>query len=160
MSWRHSLILCVLLASIITCRAQELPMRAVSYHEGFETGDDPVDFWTSNGEYQVNFKGITEERAFEGQRSFKLDVTMKSGSYLYWECPLRLPAEGDLKFSARIFVDEGTTASVGLGLNWMFPPTHHSGCGPFESFDRPTGEWRLIEGDVDAAGQALSLIHI
>ncbi len=140
----------VVLSSVAMC--QDLPMREFAYHEGFEAGDDPVEFWVSNGEYEVNFKGVTDERAFEGERSFKLDVSLTSGSYFYWHVPVRLPAEGDLTFSARIYVDEGSNAKAGLGLNWFFPPTHHSGCGPFESYGEPTGEWKLIEADLGDVG--------
>ncbi|MEA3400900.1 MAG: hypothetical protein U9R79_06580 [Armatimonadota bacterium] len=130
--------------------AQDLPLRDVAYHEGFEDGDDPFEFWVCDGEYEVNFRGVTDEQAFEGDRSFKLDATLSSGHYLYWHVPTDIPAEGDLHFSARMLLGEENTASVGLGLNWAFPPTRHSGCSPFEGYSEPTGEWKLIEADVSA----------
>ncbi len=123
-------------------------MRDVAYHVDFEDGQDPVTFWVSNGEYEVHFKGVTDERAFEGDRSFKLDVSLTSGSYFYWQIPVRMPAEGDLRFSARIYAEEGHTAAAGLGVNWAFPPTRHSGCGAFESYREATGEWKLIEANM------------
>ena len=38
--------------------------------EDFED-EDPVTFWATNGEYEVNFKGLTDERSYGGKR-FKL----------------------------------------------------------------------------------------
>ncbi|MFW6156460.1 MAG: hypothetical protein ACOC7J_03995, partial [Armatimonadota bacterium] len=125
----------------------------VSYHMGFEDGEDPVQHWVSNGEYEVNFKGVTDERAFAGRRSFKLDVTLTSGSYCYWHVPVRFPAEGDLDFSARVSTGEGHTARTEVGVNWTYPPTRHSGIGAFGEAPAPTGDWKLIEGDVVAGGR-------
>ncbi len=131
---------------------QDLPMQDVSYHLDFEDGADPVSFWVASGDYEVNAKAVTDEQAYEGQRSLKLDVTLTSGGYLYWSVPIRMVAEGELHFSARILAGEGNQASAGLGFNWMFPPTHHSGCGPFEDAGKPEDGWKLIEGDVVASG--------
>ena len=107
-----------------------------SFYEGFEE-KDPVQFWVSNGHSDVAFKGLTDEAAFEGKRCFKLDVTIQDGSYHYWRIPLNVPCEGKLKLSARLRVGEGTTA--GVGVNFAFPPTSHSGCGAFETVNEPTG---------------------
>ena len=131
--------------------AGPLPTKPFSYHEDFE-GKDPVQFWVSNGKHEINFKGITEDMAFSGKRSFKLDVTLKSGSYHYWSAPVKVPCAGRLKFSGRIWVEQPTSGSVGLGANFAFPPTHHSGCGPFDRFGKPTGEWKLQECDLVARG--------
>lgn len=157
---RTKLCLLTLLTTLSVAGAQELPLTDFSYHEGFEADEDPVRFWVTNGEYQINFKGITDERAFEGTRSFKLDVTLTSGSYFYWHCPVRVIAEGDLRFSARIYVAEGNTAHAGIGVNWIYPPTQHSGCAPFESYNEPADEWRLIEADLDeiAPGNAQGVL--
>lgn len=149
---RAMLCLLMLVALLGPGVAQELPLTDFSYHESFETGEDPVRFWVSNGEYEVNLKGVTDERAFDGQRSFKLDVTLTSGSYFYWDCPVQVIAEGDLRFSARIYVAEGNTARAGIGVNWIYPPTRHSGCGAFEDYEEPADEWRLIEADLDEIG--------
>jgi hypothetical protein len=130
--------------------AQDLPMVDYSYIESFEEGDSPVKTWVTNGEYETNFMGITDEKAFDGTHSFKLDITIKSGSYHYFHVPLRIPLEGKLDFSGHIFIEEGDGISVGLGPNMFFPPTTESGCGSFESFKGPTGEWREIEGDLIA----------
>ncbi|NLO05395.1 MAG: hypothetical protein GX131_06145 [candidate division WS1 bacterium] len=133
--------------------AQDLPLEDFSLQIGFEDGEDPVRFWVANGEYEVNFKGVTDEAAAEGTRSFKLDMTINSGSYFYWDIPVQIPSEGELSFSGRIRAGEGNTATAGLGLNWVFPPTSHSGCGPFESIEGGAGDWKLITGDVVRDGQ-------
>ena len=54
-------------------------------------------------------------------------------------CRCAVPCAGRLKLSARILVAEGNTAHVGFGTNFVFPPTHHSGCGAVESFQADGG---------------------
>ncbi len=143
------LLLSASLIPALVC-AQDVPLRDFTYHESFEDGRDPVREWVASGDFTINSKGITDECAFDGERSFLLDVTLDDSGYFYWHVPLDVPAEGDLRFSARVLTGEGHNASAGVGLNWVFPPTHHSGCGEFESYREPTGQWRLIEADIDA----------
>ncbi len=146
-------LLCLLTLPLIA-GAQDLAMHDFSYLADFEDGKDPVVRWVTNGEYEINFKGVTDEKAFSGDKSFKLDVTLKSGSYHYWSCPVRVPCGGELKFSARMLLDEGTNGKAALGANFVFPPSSHSGVGTWGSQDGPTGEWKLVEGDLCAQGQA------
>ena len=63
-------------------------LEKFSYVQDFET-EDPVAFWATNGEHEVHFKGLREEQAFSGKKSFKLDVTLKSPGYryYYWKIP-------------------------------------------------------------------------
>jgi len=124
----------------------------VSVHEGFEETPPKVTEWAQNGPSTVNFSGVTDEKAFQGTRSYKLDVTIDSGSYHYFGAQMPMPAEGDLKMTAQVFVAEGTSARVGFGTNMLYPPTHHSGCGSEETFEGPTGEWKLVEMDLNARG--------
>jgi hypothetical protein len=126
----------------------ELQLHKFSYHEGFEDAAPRVELWAHNGQSQVHFLGPTVEQAFEGKKSFKLDVVIASGSYHYWGLPVRVPCAGRLKLSARMLVAEGNSAGVGFGTNFVFPPTQHSGCGAVESFSKPTGQWRRIECDL------------
>ena len=65
-----------------------LALNSYQYHEGFETAD-PFVFWASNGSYTVNSKGLSTDRANSGTKSFKLDVTLPAGVYLYYKIPLR-----------------------------------------------------------------------
>ncbi len=133
--------------------AQDLPMREVSFHDGFEDGDDPFRDWVASADHEINFKGLTEEFAFEGERSFKLDMTFNSSGYVYFHIPVNFPTEGDLQFSGRMLGGEEHTATAGLGLNWVFPPTTHSGCGPFEDVREPGDEWKLIAADATTSGE-------
>ena len=94
--------------------ASALPLSRFSYAEDFEERD-PVSFWTSNGEVEVNFKGLTEEQALTGKRSFKLDITVKSGSYHYWRAPVRMPCAGKARFTGAILVTECKSAGL-MGL--------------------------------------------
>ena len=136
---------------VISGQTAELPTRPFEYHEDFET-KDPVQFWVANGDYEVNAKELTEEHAASGKKSLKLDVTLTKSTYCYWSVPLRVPCAGKLKFSGRIRVETIEGGRVGLGCNFVFPPTHHSGCGAFDTFNKPTGEWRLQESDLVERG--------
>jgi hypothetical protein len=143
----------VMLGMMLCCApcpvaGQELPLQPFSYHEGWEGEAPQVTLWANNGPSTVNFLGPSDEQAFEGKRSLKLDVNLDGGTYHYWGAAVRAPCAGTVRLSARVLVAQGTTARVGFGTNMVYPPTHHSGCGPAETFDGPTGEWRLVEVDL------------
>ena len=129
------------------------------YHEDFEE-KDPVFLWAHSGEQQINFKGVTDEKAFSGEKSFKLDVTIKSGGWHYWGVQMKVPCAGDLKFSARILLEvaENIGASarslgaVGLGANFVSAPFDTSGCLAFDRLVQPSDEWRLQQCDLVAMG--------
>jgi hypothetical protein len=143
----------ILLAGSWT-QAQTLPLTPYSYREGWEAEGPELALWAKNGESTVAFAGPSEDRAFEGKRSYKLDVTLNGGSYHYFGVPLRVPCSGKLKLSGRLYLGEGTTATVGFGSNMVYPPSTHSGCGPEASFTGPTGEWKLIEQDLVERGES------
>ena len=122
----------------------------------FEDGTDPFAAWASNASYTVNFKGITEEQAFSGRRAFKLDMTFRSGSYVYWSIPVRVVAEGSLRVSASMRIGEGSTGRVGVGVNILCVPSAHSGCGSYliENMETTRGQWIRRETDlVPQAGE-------
>ena len=101
------------------------------YSLGFESGADPVQFWTSyKKRYTVNFKGVTDEKAHSGTRSLKLDVTFDETSRFLWRIPMarKVPAAGKLQFSGHLLLGEGTTAEATLGASFALPPTRHTGC--------------------------------
>ena len=123
------------------------------YHEGFET-KDPVKLWVSNGTADVHFKGLSDEAAHSGRRSFKLDVTLRKGTYFYWHIPMRVAVAGSLTLSAWVKMVPPTNASIGVGANYQFPPTRHSGCGPVERFRTTKGEWRQMSVGLDQLGWA------
>ena len=124
--------------------------KVFNFSEGFEDSAaiPEVHLWAQNGSCDVNFLGLSEDKACEGKKSLKLDVTITSGSYHYFGVTLKVPCEGKLRMSARLFLGEGTDAQVGFGSNFNFPPTVHSGCWTVQSYTGPTGEWKLIECDL------------
>ena len=136
----------ILLSGFLGVQAEELKMEPYLYTENFED-IDPVVRWTG-GTYTVNFKGLTEEKAYSGKKSFKLDLTLKEGTYFYWSIMLseRIPGEGKLNFSARVLLAEESTGIARLGINYFYPPTSMSGCGAYWGFSK--GEWELVKGDL------------
>ena len=140
--------------SVRTCSAQDLPdaqTEPFHYFEGFETGADPVQFWTSYDKaYTVNFKGTTTERARSGQRCFKLDVTFDETSRFLWHIPLarQVPVGGRLAFSGHMLLGDETTGTATLGVSFRFPPTAHSGCTrPYDFHGATQGEWVAVGDD-------------
>lgn len=138
----------------------ELPLQPFRYTEGFEGETPPIELWASRGTPPVIAAlAPSAERAFEGRRSLKIDITFGDGTYYYFGVPLRVPAAGKLTMSARLWVEEGNQNSVGFGPNFVFPPTSHSGCVPIESVSKPTGEWKLIQGDlVERGGHTAAIV--
>jgi len=132
--------------------AGKVDSEPFTYSQDFENGEDPVRFWTSyKKKHTVHFKGVTEEKACTGKRSFKLDVTFDETSRFLWCILIKkpVPVDGRLTFSGRLLVGEGTTGKVTLGVSYRFPPTKHAGCTAPNTFYQSTnGEWQLIEDDV------------
>ena len=130
------------------------------YSQGFESGTDPVRFWTSyKKKYTVNFKGVTDEKAHAGERSLKLDVTFDETSRFLWRIPLarKVPAEGMLEFSGHMLLGGGTTAEATLGVSFALPPTRHTGCTAWGPLCRSTGgEWKLLRQDLIARGKGVA----
>ncbi len=134
--------------------ARALELKPFSHREGFEQACPKLGRWASNGPSTVVFAGPSDERAAEGKRSMKLDVRLDGGSYHYFGVRAKVPCAGSLKLTARVFVAEGTTASVGFGANMVYPPTRYSGCGPTKTFSKPTGRWETVEVDLVTRGEA------
>jgi len=148
----------VLVALLLLCLicplapAADLPLKPFSYREGFEGQAPPVALWASRGAAPtVNFLGPTEEQAFEGTHALKLDITFGDSPYYYYGVSVPVPLAGKLTISARVRLGEGNQASAGFGINALYPPTHHSGCGSIQSY-RGTTDWKLVEGDLVAIG--------
>jgi hypothetical protein len=145
----------IVVLAITTAWAQNLPLRPYSYVEGFEGQAPSIALWASRGTPPtITTLAPSTERAYEGSKSLKIDITFGDSTYYYLGLPMRVPAAGKLKISARLWVDEGTQNSIGFGANYVFPPTTESGCGAIQSYNKPTGEWKLIEADAVATGQS------
>lgn len=133
--------------------AADLPLKPYSYHESFETAAPPVALWASRGDPPtVNCLGLSEEQAFEGKKSLKLDITFGDSAYYYYGLPLRVPMAGRLTISARVMLAKENQVTAGFGVNAVYPPTTHSGCGAIESFRGQT-DWKLVQGDLVDIGR-------
>ena len=91
-----------------------------AYTQDFETSD-PFVFWAANGTYTENFKGLTDENASAGQKSFKLDLTLGTAGYVYYRIPIDMAinSAGELQLSGDIFVKSisgAATVSLGSGV--------------------------------------------
>lgn len=141
----------------------ELPTRHFLWEQDFEAEKDPTDFKMSEEDGTINFKGLTTERAFRGKRSYKLDVAFspkaKRKASITWRVPIRVPAEGKLRFSCRFLVGKETNFSGGR-LQRLFKVQEHvkllptsraggwaSGFGIYPH-DNGQEKWKLVEIDL------------
>ncbi|MFA6715543.1 MAG: hypothetical protein WCS27_09210 [Victivallaceae bacterium] len=82
--------------------------------------------WATNCKNcKVNFAGVSNEQAFSGKQSFKLDITLKGGSYYYFAIPVCIPLYGQLRFRGKLLVTESTGIAkrklIELGYGWALP---------------------------------------
>ncbi len=120
--------------------------KSYVFYDDFETRDN-VGFWTSYGKpYKVNFKGLTEEHAFSGKKSFKLDVTFpEQGRYIWCLYPKPAPEAAGKSLSGYMLIGKKSNVSVALGVSFSFPPTRSSGfTGPGQAFTTTGGRWVKI----------------
>ncbi|HHV45209.1 MAG TPA: hypothetical protein GXX57_11175 [Firmicutes bacterium] len=144
------------LGASMSIKAQERVLY--QYLQDFEE-EDPFQLFKSDGAYTVHFKGLTTEKAFAGERSFKLDVTIESGSYVYWAIPVSVPGEGNLTFRARILRPEASQGRVGLGLQATVVPVGYSRARAFWEYGATDDAWQKFEYtwvDTFARGTAVS----
>ena len=100
-----------------------MPRKAFALHEDFEQSD-PVRLWEATGKFKVMFKGLTDEAAQDGARSFKLDIVFEEDGQCIWRIPLAVPLEERMvqvvhwRAGAHSDADE-----VGLGYAVMLTPT-------------------------------------
>ena len=81
--------------------------RKIVFREGFEV-DGTMTLMYTNGNHEVNFVGISRERAATGQRSFKVDVTWKNGTSMDWaSAPLMIPLYGNPVVRGKLYVERG-----------------------------------------------------
>ena len=98
--------------------------RKIVFSEGFET-DGALTLMYTNGSYEVNFVGVSQERAATGQRSFKVDVTWKNGTSMDWaSAPLMIPLYGNPVVRGKLYVERG---AVRFGHAITVPETGTNG---------------------------------
>ncbi len=89
--------------------------RQVIWRNGFEAGDEGMVRWWDNGEFVVNFAGITEEKAYKGKSSFKLDISFRTGTASYWKgTHFYIPLKGSPTVRGALLVEKGS-AKLGFG---------------------------------------------
>ena len=131
--------------------ANELPLRTFAYHEGFEGNTVPLKMtrWGPKVDYTINFQGITEERAYTGKKSYKLDITFHNEGGLFFELPaLGIPAEGTLRLTARIFVARQSSVAGGWSFRVAFPPTAVSVLKTFDLSWPTDPKWKQVDLDL------------
>ncbi len=137
--------------------ASELPTRSYSYSQDFET-EDPFQFWTSNGTYSVNFKGLSHARASSGRSSFKLDVTLLTATYVYWMIPVKIPAVGRLQFTGDLYVESSAGVDATLGTDVSLAPAPASGVAILKKITAPTRAWVTQTSDLVSQGNELATL--
>ncbi|MFA6665458.1 MAG: hypothetical protein WCT06_02690 [Armatimonadota bacterium] len=137
------------LTAYAAAKAEGAPMEKFSYTADFEEKDTEK-VWVGSKDYIVNFKGLTDEKSVEGKKCFKLDITFGATSYIYWciSLPKPVPAEGSLKFTGNVFLDEGTAAKVEIGPSYSYPPSTVSGTCPAMYRAVTKEKWLSIQGDL------------
>ncbi len=154
------MLICIVLLISNMVGAQKLELKPFVYTQDFED-QDPVskDPWAIGAKYTVNFQGLTTEKAHSGKQSYKIDVTFDEGRYLYFGIPIKIPVQGQLKFSAWVYVPDENQGTAGPGFNYIFPPSPNSGCSPLSTLATTNGEWKQVQGDLLADGkQSVSVV--
>jgi hypothetical protein len=132
--------------ALITAHAdQTMKTKPFVYHEDFEGTNDPVKvldtaggkydsvlYYPEHAKYKINFQGITDEKAYSGKKSYKVDVTLPAaGASCDFEIPLgNIPVGSNLKFSGMIMVAEAYRANIAvLSLDFAYWPYKMDGYG-------------------------------
>src|SRR4051794_26044132 len=86
--------------------APEDPIPA-SFHQGFEGKESrPAKVLAADGAYEIHeIASVEDSAAAEGAQSLRVDITLKSGSYLYLSGPMRVRPLGSSTLSARVRLD-------------------------------------------------------
>jgi|GEM_PF-3115825 len=97
----------------------------VLYLDNFEEGSE-WKFWTSNGECEVNYIGISNEEVHSGKRSLKIDVTLHSGDYCFFSVPVKVKLKADSKYYLSgyllpVQLPIGTNVSLGWSVLYTSP---------------------------------------
>jgi len=81
--------------------------RQVVFSEGFES-DGTMSVMHANGRYEINFVGVSKERAATGVSSFKVDVTWIGGTSIDWSSvPILIPTYGNPVVRGKLYIERG-----------------------------------------------------
>ena len=130
---------------------KELKLFPFSLHESFEK-KDPFMKWASDGKYRIHYKGLSTEKASSGKKSFKIDITFETASYVYFAIPVNIPTMGHLNFEGDILVSKVSNAKAALGTNNSLFPCRRSGVNILKKESISSNEWKTQRSDlVEAA---------
>ncbi len=138
--------------------SNQLALYPYSYHQDFET-EDPFRKWKSNGSFKINYKGLTSERSTSGSKSFKIDITFGTATYVYWKIPMTVPLEGKLDFSGDIFVSNINNAAAALGANIDLSPFPRSGVTILPKQNKASDMWKTQRINLIDAGLSKATVQ-
>lgn len=151
------------LSSEASAGAEVVTSTPFSYRESFEDKADPVRFWASDGNYTVNYKGLSLDKAADGEKSFKIDVTFNNCTFCYWMIPVNVIADGRLNFTGSISIGESNMGRIGIGGVAYFKPTMlTNNLPPFLVVDNNStnNEWKIVEKDLVSFGKEAADVAI
>ncbi len=143
------------------------------YSNDFEDKDD-VSFWTCNGGvwenaaksieagcFTLNSRGIVEEKAYSGVRSFKLDITLKGKEgnvYNYWRGPvtMKIPLDKPVYLSGYICMENvspGILVKLGWIINGINPKRKkvETGNSPIKDMIKADRKWVFFQQEISEA---------
>jgi hypothetical protein len=124
-----------------------LTLHSYSYFQDFEK-EDPFEKWKSNGTYTVNYKGLTTERSSSGKKSFKIDITFGSATYVCYNIPIKVPSVGTLSFNGNLNVSRTTGSTAAFGTNISLAPIPYSSTIIFEKQGVSSTKWTRQSSDL------------
>ena len=120
------------------------------FYQDFEVNEKVMTFKDYGDSFKVNYKGLTKEHAFRGQRSFKLDVTFnKPGRYI-WTFKMPEIALKGTSLLGYMLVGKQSNVPVSLGYAVKLPPTKAAGCTkPGQAYFSTEDKWLKITSGKD-----------
>lgn len=125
------------------------------YHQGFEkAGAPPVRVWSTNATYEAHQLAVLEDpNAPEGTHALKVDITLKSGSYLYILGPMRVRPDGTLSLTGRFRLGEALPKGVQVrfGVGYDDPAANTKGNVRWTEtvkFGTAVGDWTPLKTEL------------
>lgn len=126
---------------------QHAIIKKFNYNQNFES-EDPFKFWTANGEFDIRFKGLNDVDKYEGKSSFKLDIKLKTATYVYFYIPINAPLLNKMNLTAKIKVNSISDTYCAMGVNIDLFPSPVSGLSAGKHLRNTNRQWELIDFDV------------
>jgi len=106
--------------------------------------------WASNGEFTINYLGFTNEKMFNGKKTFKIDITLENATYCNLQIPLekRIPATGNLQLSVNYFISNKNEGQIAFGCSYSYYPSSLNGLVSSSKFSLPSSRWNFTSVDI------------